>query len=144
MFVVVVGATYQIAQSRADERWASVVMHMDEGWQRSDVLGHGARLVLVIPPPVDSSTPAFFGQATPIRSSVSTPVYFRTRTRGGNIFRELRQTQWKSSSATISLRQARCLFGSHIEAHMLRGRPEQIEAARAILAAVDIELIVEP
>jgi len=27
---------------------------------------------------------------------------------------------------------------------MLRGEPEQVEAVRAILAAVDVELIVEP
>ena len=115
VFVVVVGMALQMAQSRADERWVSVLSHCQE-------------------------RELFFADhMVPTGHGVIRPFF---ETRGGNIFRAWRQGKWVLNS--IVLRQERNFFGSNIEARVHRGFSEQVAAIRAVLAAVDVELVVEP
>ena len=62
--------------------------------------------------------------------------------RSGNMFQEWKQAQ--SSWHDVDLRQERGYFGSRIEARIFGETPYQVACMSAIIAAVDVELVVEP
>lgn len=70
------------------------------------------------------------------------------RTHGGNIFRGWQTSLWNTPTLSIRLRQVRNFFGSKVEAQIYGHGdplpPESVAAVRAALAAVDVELVVEP
>ena len=116
-FVVVVGMALQVARTRADERWDGVMTHGGREWPLDYMLKSLKMSHMSDPPP-----------------------YF-PESRGGNIFRGWREGTWVLKS--IGLRQERNFFGNTIEAHMSGAGPRLLEAVRAILAEVDVEVIVD-
>ena len=69
--------------------------------------------------------------------------------RGGNFFIEWRMSgrpspEWSGMTPPLALIlwQERTLFNSHIEARLTRAVPEQVDAARAIFAAVGVVVVV--
>lgn len=137
VFVVVVALTLQVVRRRADERWGSLVMHWNEEWLRNGVLQRvGPQLPVV---QQGSDMEPIWGLL--FAGQVSTC----SDTSDGNMFRGWRQaTRSGSGMCALVLRQERNFFGSIIVARMSGGEPEQIEAVRTILAAVDVDLVVEP
>ncbi len=119
VFVVVVGATYQIARSRADERWESVMVH----------LGGDSRHVR---PNRHSGAPKRL-------------LILKHESGSDGSFRGRRDSLWEGEgSFALAVWQERRMFGRGIEARMSGGSPGQIDAVRALFDAVDIELVVEP
>ena len=74
--------------------------------------------------------------------------HFGAGARGGNVLRAWRQARPASLFTDLVLRQERNLFGSHMEGRVPQGivrfRPDAVDLARAILAEVGVELVVEP
>ena len=134
---VVVGVALQVARRRAGERWFRGVAHWNEEFYSGEVLQPGipAFNVLGLPPDM---VPDFY--AFTIRTH---GTYF-SDTSGGNIFQAWRQSRGGSAKCPLVVRQERNFFGSNIEARISGGEPGQVDAVRAILAAVDVELVVEP
>ena len=115
--MVVVAMALQVARSRADERWSSVIRHWDE------------EAIPGIAPPLLYPT----GVAITIDISKTAPS-------GGNIFQAWRQHRWEGFTCILVLRQERSFFGSRTEAHMTGGEPRLVDAVRNVFAAVEVEL----
>ncbi len=129
VFVVVVGMALQVARQRADERWESVLRPPDEV------------MLLILRISLEAT---LFNTKGPQRAAHAMEKITKAATSGGNIFQAWRQHQWEGHKFILVLRQERSFFGSSIEARMTGGEPALVDAARAIFAAVDVELVVEP
>ncbi len=66
-----------------------------------------------------------------------------SETTGGTVLRGWTSLQFHNLGATLIVKQHRSYFGSSMEAHMSGGTPAHVEAVRVILAAIDVELLVE-
>jgi len=62
--------------------------------------------------------------------------------RHGNMFRSTRRVWWSGAGINLELRQLQSLFGSRIEGSA-SGSESALAEAVVILAAVDVELVVE-
>ena len=123
-FVAVAGICLQMARIRASERWLDVVDCLHKG-----AIFVNAGLVPGGPPP------------TSFQPVLHSPFFFsEAETRGGNFFRAWRRFQ----VGTLVVRQDRSYFGSSMEARMSGGDSRRVAVVRAILAAVDVEVVVEP
>ena len=119
VFMVVVGMALQVARSRADERWLAVMSHWEKEW-----------------PPLGLVT------------SRKTKIFARRQvllrdTRGGNLLRAWRQSEWESPWFVLVLRQERSLFGNRITARMSGATSGREGAVRDVLAPVDVVLVVD-
>ena len=137
VFVVVCTVVLQVAWQHADERWASLMMALEPGFDE-----------LVVSPDLSDDSGGWypFGiNPEGLRNRGDHMWSDRTWSdRGGNLFRAWRRYNWNGFGFLLVVRQDIKFFGSSIEAKMSGGVPRQIDAARAMLAAVDIDLIVEP
>ena len=130
VFVVVVGMALHVVRRRADERWESVLTRWDKAWPSS-----GNRGFWMNPSEGRSRYSRVFDLTELLDASQQ----------GGNILRGNRRVLYlMEGGVTLDLGQERSHFSSRIDARLSRAKPDQVEAARAILASFDIELVVEP
>ena len=130
-FVVVVAMALQVARQRAEDQRENVVTALE---------------AITIPAITDPEIDSREGQresGTDLSSLYELP-YRRRRTSGGNFHQAWNQYDWQGHVFTLVVRQERAFFGSNIEARISGSVPKQIDAARAILAVVDVDLVVEP
>ena len=123
--VLAIGLGLQMARSRADGQWLSVMAQMHEG----DVLRGGDPSM----PPPTSVPPITFA-----------PLFWpQAETRGGNVFRAWREVHLDGLEFALVVRQERSFFGSSMDA-LMSGEAGLVDTVSAILDRVAVELIVEP
>lgn len=139
VFLVVSAMALQAARRRTDERWERVMAHWEQATRLSNLYkpGHYG-------PPPTNPPPGMGPPAPSRREPIRYLMDIGTERTGGNIFWEWRRCQWGEQFNELVLRQERNLFGSRIEARFSRGLPLLADHLREVLAAVDIELVVEP
>ena len=127
VFVVVSAMALQAARRSAGERWDSVVLHCVKEGVPDAVLERG-----VLP-----------ATSRPGEASALAP-YPASEIRGGAFLREWRRRKWEAPTFVLILHQERTLLASRIEALVRGSMPSGEDALRAVFAAVDVELVVEP
>ena len=137
-FVVVVAMALQVARRRADDQWEMVLAHWEKEWQDCEIwqrFGPAHQWIELDSAP--DITPSDLGGF-----SLPGPS-------GGGMFSGWRQYTDSPIWFNLHLRQEWHYFGSQIEARMnltsFPGPPaDLVSVVHAILADVDVELVVEP
>jgi hypothetical protein len=143
----VVGMALHMARRRADERWESVLDHWSEQWHPEPTDGGWAGNQCYWADFEGGWAAIESGGPYGVSMEVPRERYSEAGQSEGNLFWGRRWVVWSSwDSISLVLRQERRFFGTRIEARAyasIGGDPGEFDTARATLADVDVELVVE-